>query len=231
MLILLSKKNIILFLFLLFVFGGASTVFHHNFSSAVSKVVTNTIILDAGHGGEDGGAIGISGSKEKDINLAVTLKLKQKLLDSGFNVIMTRESDIMLCDEKQQKKKKLTDLKNRVAISTKNNEAIFLSIHMNHYEDITQKGAQVFYSVNNSMSEEIAKNIQNELKETVDQNNRREIKPSGKEIYILDKIKTPACLIECGFISNPTEEQLLLNEDYQNKIADAITNGIIKSKS
>ena len=231
MIFLLKKKNIILFVFLFLVFSGTVNIFSQHFSKAVSNIVTNTIILDAGHGGEDGGAIGISGSKEKDINLKIVLKLKQKFLESGFNVIMTRETDTMLCAPNQQKKKKITDLKNRVGVALKNNDAIFLSIHMNHYEDMKQKGAQVFYSVNSPISEEIAGTIQKELKDVTDKNNRREIKPAGKEIYILDKIKIPACLIECGFISNPTEEQLLLSDSYQDKIVEAIVNGIIKYKS
>ena len=231
MIFLINKKNIILFLTLIIVFVAAVTTFNYRFSSSVSNILTNTIILDAGHGGEDGGAIGISGSKEKDINLKIVLKLKQKLNDTGFNVIMTRDKDVMLCPENQKKKKKITDLKNRVNIANDNKQGIFISIHMNHYEDRIQKGAQIFYSKNHPLSEEIAKNLQAEFKSTVDGNNKRDIKPAGSDIYILDKINAPAVLIECGFISNPTEEQLLNNESYQDKIVEAITNGIIKYKS
>lgn len=222
-----NKKIIILSLSLFIIFISTICIYNSVLSSTVTKVVSNTVIIDPGHGGEDGGAVGITGTKEKDLNLKIALNLKEKLLNSGFNVVLTRENDIMLCDENQKKNKKRTDLKNRVNITEKYSDGILISIHMNFFDDKTQKGAQVFYSANNNDSKIIAEKLQQEFINTLDKNNKRKIKPSGSEIFLLSRTKIPACLIECGFISNPTEEQLLLKENYQNKITDAITNAII----
>ena len=99
---------------------------------------------------------------------------------------------------------------------------------MNYFEDKAQSGAQIFYSKNNPESKVIASVLQEELKNALNPNNKRQIKAAGKEIYLLSNIKIPACLIECGFISNPTEEQLLNSDNYQEKIAETIKNGLIK---
>ena len=99
---------------------------------------------------------------------------------------------------------------------------------MNYFEDNSQSGAQIFYSKNNPESKEIASILREELKNSLNPNNKRQIKPSGKEIYLLSNLKIPACLIECGFISNPTEEQLLMSDKYQEKIAETIKNGLLK---
>ena len=195
---------------------------------SVSLVTSNVIVIDPGQGGEDGGAVGVTGIKEKDLNLKIALKLKEKLLNSGINVVMTRDTDIMLCDKNQQKKRKRTDFDNRIKIAQNYNNAIFISIHMNYFEDNSQSGAQIFYSKNNPESKEIASILREELKNSLNPNNKRQIKPSGKEIYLLSNLKIPACLIECGFISNPTEEQLLMSDNYQEKIAETIKNGLLK---
>lgn len=223
----LHKKTIILFFVVILFFTGTVFIYNSHLTSSVTNLFSNTIIIDPGHGGEDGGAIGAAGTKEKDLNLQIALKLKNKLLNSGFNVILTRDKDIMLCDENQKKNKKRTDLKNRVKISESYSNGILISIHMNYFEDRKQNGAQVFYSQNNTNSKILAEILQKELVNILDKNNKRKIKPAGSEIYLLSKTKTPACLIECGFISNPTEEKLLNQENYQDKIANAITNAVI----
>lgn len=224
----INKKSIILTFSLMFVFIMSSFIYNSYQKSMVTSVTSNVIVIDPGHGGEDGGAVGVTGIKEKDLNLKIALKLKEKLLNSGINVVMTRDTDIMLCDKNQQKKRKRTDFDNRIKIAQNYNNAIFISIHMNYFEDNSQSGAQIFYSKNNPESKEIASILREELKNSLNPNNKRQIKPSGKEIYLLSNLKIPACLIECGFISNPTEEQLLMSDNYQEKIAETIKNGLLK---
>lgn len=224
----INKKSIILTFSLMFVFIISSFIYNSYQKSMVTSVTSNVIVIDPGHGGEDGGAVGVTGIKEKDLNLKIALKLKEKLLNSGINVVMTRDTDIMLCDKNQQKKRKRTDFDNRIKIAQNYNNAIFISIHMNYFEDNSQSGAQIFYSKNNPESKEIASILREELKNSLNPNNKRQIKPSGKEIYLLSNLKIPACLIECGFISNPTEEQLLMSDNYQEKIAETIKNGLLK---
>lgn len=224
----INKKSIILTFSLVFVFIMSSFIYNSYQKSMVTSVTSNVIVIDPGHGGEDGGAVGVTGIKEKDLNLKIALKLKEKLLNSGINVVMTRDTDIMLCDKNQQKKRKRTDFDNRIKIAQNYNNAIFISIHMNYFEDNSQSGSQIFYSKNNPESKEIASILREELKNSLNPNNKRQIKPSGKEIYLLSNLKIPACLIECGFISNPTEEQLLMSDNYQEKIAETIKNGLLK---
>ena len=224
----INKKSIILTFSLVFIFIMSSFIYNSYQKSMVTSVTSNVIVIDPGHGREDGGAVGVTGIKEKDLNLKIALKLKEKLLNSGINVVMTRETDIMLCDKNQQKKRKRTDFDNRIKIAQNYNNAIFISIHMNYFEDNSQSGAQIFYSKNNPESKEIASILREELKNSLNPNNKRQIKPSGKEIYLLSNLKIPACLIECGFISNPTEEQLLMSDNYQEKIAETIKNGLLK---
>lgn len=224
----INKKSIFLVFGLVFIFVCSSFTYSLYQKSMIASVTSNVIIIDPGHGGEDGGAVGVTGIKEKDLNLKIALKLKEKLLNSGINVVMTRDTDVMLCDKNQQKKRKRTDFDNRIKIAQNYNNAIFISIHMNYFDDKSQSGAQIFYSKNNPYSKEIATVLQEELKNSLNPNNKRQIKPSGKEIYILSNLKIPACLIECGFISNPTEEQLLNSDKYQEKIAETIKNGLLK---
>ena len=220
------KKNILLYLILVVIIFSGMLICNFYMNSIVANVTPNLIIIDPGHGGEDGGAIGITGAPEKELNLSIALKLKEKLLNTGFNVIITRSDDKMLGAENITKNKKRNDLKERVKIAKKNENALFISIHMNHFDDTKQKGSQVFYSKNNPNSKKLAELIDKNLKEGLDPNNKREIKKAGSEIYILNKIENPACLIECGFISNPGEEQKLMSESYQWKITDMIINGI-----
>lgn len=224
----ITKKNIILVFSLIFIFIMSSFFYSSYQKSMIASVTSNVIILDAGHGGEDGGAVGVTGIKEKDLNLKIAHKLKEKLLNAGINVVMTRNEDIMLCDKNQQKKRKRTDFDNRIKIAQNYDNAIFISIHMNYFEDRTQSGAQIFYSKNNPESKTIASVLQEELKNSLNPNNKRQIKGAGKEIYLLSNLKIPACLIECGFISNPTEEQLLNSDNYQDKLSETIKNGLIK---
>lgn len=208
----------------------------------VSKEVINsmpttnkTIIIDAGHGGIDPGSTNNDKSiLEKDINLSITLKLKKLIESSGGYVILTREDDSSLYVEdgkKSIREKYNENLKNRKNIVRESNADIFLSIHMNALSGVNNAskyyGAQTFYATSNEESQGLAKVIQGELKRVVDASNKREIKP-GNDKYILKENTIPSILIECGFLSNEKEAELLTEEEHQEKIAWAIYIGIQK---
>lgn len=196
-------------------------------AKSVSK---QTIIVDAGHGGDDGGAIGIDGTVEKDINLDVALKLEKILRFYGFNVIMTRTEDVMTCDDglDSLRKRKISDIHNRFDILEKNPDAVFISVHQNKFEDSSQHGTQVFYSGNNDNSKRLAEAIQSSIVSELQPDNSRVVKKSGSGIYLLYHAKLPAVLVECGFISNPAEVKKLNDENYRMKLAILIADGLLK---
>ncbi|MGN0467328.1 MAG: N-acetylmuramoyl-L-alanine amidase CwlD [Acutalibacteraceae bacterium] len=187
------------------------------------------IIIDAGHGGEDGGTSSSSGIVEKNINLAISKKLEALFKLSGFEIIMTRSDDRLIFDENSStiREKKVSDIHNRMKIIEENPNSIFLSIHQNHFSQSRYNGAQVFYSKNNSESEKIADYIQQQIKSDLQPENERQIKPSGTEIYLLHNAVTPAVMVECGFLSNAGEAQNLNDDEYQTKMAFSIYNGIL----
>lgn len=188
-----------------------------------------TIIIDAGHGGEDGGTSSSTGVPEKDINLSISKKLESLFTVCGFKVIMTRNDDSLIYDSglTKMRQKKVSDIHNRMKVIEENPNNIFLSIHQNHFEQSKYNGAQVFYSKNCEQSSVIAQCIQDEIKSQLQHDNERKIKPSGSEIYLLHHAQTPAVMVECGFMSNPGEAQLLNDDHYQTKMAFAIYNAII----
>ena len=185
------------------------------------------IVIDPGHGGIDGGAKSENGVIEKDINLSISLKTKAALESKGYKVIMTRSEDVGLYTEgKKVREKKIEDLGNRVKIKKENKCDAFISIHQNMFPQKNCKGAQV-WSANNEPSQKLGKIIQQKFKEEVDQNNKREEKIKKKEYKILnDGYEGASVIVECGFLSNPEECELLGKEDYQNKIANTLANAI-----
>ena len=187
------------------------------------------IVIDPGHGGIDGGAKSENGVIEKDINLSISLKTKAALESKGYKVIMTRSEDVGLYTEgKKVREKKIEDLGNRVKIKKENKCDAFISIHQNMFPQKNCKGAQV-WSANNEPSQKLGKIIQQKFKEEVDQNNKREAKVAKKEYKILnDGYEGASVIVECGFLSNPEECELLGKEDYQNKIANTLANAIDK---
>ena len=192
-------------------------------------VTNKTIILDAGHGGIDPGSINSDKTvKEKDVNLEITLKLRELLESSGALVILTREDDSSLYTEDGRKtirQKYNENLKNRKKIITESNADMFVSIHMNALSGVKDAskyhGAQTFYPAGKEDSVKLSKYIQQELKRVVDKTNNREIKPR-EDLYLLKENEIPSILIECGFLSNEKESRLLSNEKYQEKIAWSI---------
>lgn len=190
---------------------------------------TDTFIIDAGHGGMDGGAVGTSGVMEKDINLSVAMELKNVLEGKGKKVIMTRDSDKSLhtTDSSKIRAQKRSDLENRKKILTENPGSVFVSIHMNKFEQSKYRGAQVFYA-DNEKSCEIGENVQSALREGLADGNDRVAKTVESSVFVLKGVTTPAIIVECGFLSNPEEEKLLTRPDYQKKLAECIADGLLK---
>ncbi len=194
-----------------------------------SSLHSKVILIDAGHGGEDSGALGYDTKiKESDIVLNISYKLKDILNSSGFYVIMTRDTDVLLYSPEVNKSRKSQDLQNRVDVMNKYDIDIALSIHLNTYSQRKYYGAQVFYnSSSNEKNQLLAQILQETLVKDLDPNNNRKAK-NKKDIYILKKSNIPTALIECGFLSNPDEELLLSTEQYQQKIAESIYHGILE---
>ena len=195
----------------------------------ISLPVTNKIVvLDAGHGYPDEGAESINGISEQKINLMITGKVQNLLEQSGCTVIVTRsdENGIYDATAKTIKEKKVSDIQNRVKIGNESSADIFVSIHLNKIPQSQYYGWQTFYRKNDESSEMLAKIIQQELNSSIQRENKREALPiSGK--YIVEHIEIPITIVECGFLSNPQEEQLLQQDAYQNQIAWGIYNGIM----
>ncbi len=186
------------------------------------------VVIDAGHGGEDGGAVGKNGVYEKELNLIIAQDLRDMLIANGVDVIMTRETDIMLYDRNTDYKgrKKMLDLAARRATAEKYEDCIFVSIHMNAFPEEKYSGLQVYYSGNSALSESLADNIQNTVCKYIQPQNTRQTKKASTNIYLLDRIQSPAVLIECGFLSNSEECSLLCQKEYRQKLTVAIFCGI-----
>lgn len=215
-----------------FLLVGVSIIEIKSSSEDVIKLmpITNkTIIVDAGHGGIDPGAMTDDESiKEKDVNLKITMKLKELLEASGAMVILTRNDDTSLYKEEEGKtirQKYNENLKNRKKIIKESSADMFVSIHLNKFEQSKYYGAQTFYPYGKDEDKQLATYIQAELKRVVDNTNNREIKPRN-DLYLLKENEIPSTLIECGFLSNDKEAKLLNDEKYQNEIAWAIYVGI-----
>ena len=190
-----------------------------------------TVILDAGHGGEDGGASSLSGTVEKDLNLSIATVLKEMLEANGISVVMTRTDDRLLYDTTvdYQGRKKALDLAARKKIAEETPNSIFVSIHMNAYPLPQYKGLQVWYSKNDPASKEIADTVQATVKSILQPENDRKTKAATSSIYLLHHIKTPAVLIECGFLSNEEEAARLATNEYQQQLAFCLFLAIIEA--
>ena len=184
------------------------------------------LVLDPGHGGEDGGAA-VGGALEKELNLAVSLRVADLCTLFGLPVRMTRTEDVLLYDyyhdlEDYRGKQKTYDLKNRVRMAEESGAAALLSIHMNQFPQSSCRGLQVYYSPNTGASAELAERIRQSARLRLDPDNRRETKEATDAIYLLKRIRIPAVLAECGFLSNPEERELLSSPDYQGRLSAAL---------
>lgn len=231
----LKIKNIFLCLSLtLFVLAVIIFIIAYN-SKPLEKCVTilsydkPSVIIDAGHGGIDGGAVSSGGTEEAGINLLISEKTRLVMLFLGIRSVMTRsdEGSLNYNPEKSIKENKNADLKERLKIAEQFSDCDFLSIHLNKFEQSKYFGAQVFYSANNSKSLILAETLQNSMIDYLDKDNIRKAKISPESVYLMKNIKSPAVIIECGFLSNPAEEQKLVSDEYQTHIAISITKGYI----
>ncbi len=200
------------------------------YKSAVKPAFTHggakTVIIDAGHGFPDGGTSGVSGIGESEINLKISKKINAKLKEKCYNVIMTRETEEGIYTEGNTiKAKKLSDMHKRENIMNSSGADVFISIHMNYFTDPSVSGAQVFYSENREESVRLAECIREKLVPLYEKNDRI-LKKAPDGVYLMKKATIPACLVECGFLSNYENEKLLLSDDYQEKIAEGIVLGI-----
>ncbi len=198
-----------------------------NTSADVTK--KRTIILDAGHGGEDCGAIGIGNIYEKDLNMQITMKIGEYLSAAGYNVIYTRTEDALLYTDEENIKgmRKIYDLRNRVKIANSYDDALFISIHMNSFGAENCSGLQIYYSAEDSEARNAALKVRESVIQRLQPSNNRNIK-EGKDIYVLENSENPALLIECGFISNQAECKKLSEKEYQKELSFAIICGIIE---
>ncbi len=198
--------------------------------STVNPVNKNefVIIVDAGHGGSDGGAVASDGTFESVLNLQIANKLNDVLSAVGFNTYMTRTDDNSIGDSSSTiRSEKVSDIHKRMDIMNSFENCIFVSVHQNFYPGVSSWGTQVFYSGNNNESELIARSVQLSVSDLIQNDNKRTVKKSGSEIYLLYRAEKPAILVECGFMSNKNELEKLKNDTYQKEIAYSITNGII----
>lgn len=187
------------------------------------------IVIDAGHGGEDGGAE-VDGVLEKDINLSIAGKLSEILRLCGCRVTEIRDEDISVYDSDAQtlREKKVSDLKRRVKIANESDNNILVSIHQNKFDNSAYSGAQLFYSSNHDDSRVLAESIRSAITSLLQKDNTRELKPAGSDIYLLDHAEVPAVIVECGFLSNQQERSKLMDDDYQNEMAYAVAMGVLE---
>lgn len=187
-----------------------------------------TIVIDAGHGGEDGGCEG-NGLVEKDLNLDICMRLSSLLKENGVNVVMTRDTDVLLYDKNTDYKgqKKAQDVRKRLEIAQNQENAVLVSIHMNYFAQTQYSGLQVWYSKNDARSRILANLIQTNNKNILQPSNKRSIKEANSSIFLLNNATFPAVLIECGFLSNTDEARALGDSEYRQKLANVIFNSIM----
>ena len=227
------------FLFSAFIFYYALRLFA--WVTPITEVTTGkegevtdfTVVLDAGHGGEDSGAVGVTGVLEKDLNFEVVSVLSALLRASGCEVVLTRTEDKLLYTEEENiyGMRKNCDLKNRLKISHENPDALFISIHMNNFTMSQYSGLQVWYSTKREESRSFAEAVQASVREGLQNSNNRSIKAADRNLYLLDRNENPAILIECGFLSNPEECEALSQEDYQKRLCFFIFCAIMNERT
>lgn len=219
------KRDLLLLFLCLCILGGVVWLGHDRMApaAAVSSGEKWVLILDAGHGGEDGGASSASGSKESDINLDIVLKTEALMAFLGIRTELTRTADRSMHSEGAStiREKKVSDLKNRVAFVESIPNSMLISVHQNYFTDPKYSGAQVFYS-GGDISRQWGERAQEILQTLLNRNNTRVAKSMPDNIYLFEHITCPALLIECGFLSNGEEASMLLTDVYQRKISMAL---------
>ena len=232
--IILSKKRITLILscvlvgIFTFLLQSANWSEQEMIPTVTLPVSGKTIIVDAGHGVPDEGAESSKGTTEAETNLAIALKLQNLLETSGCTVLLTRSDENAIYDieSKTLKQKKISDIHNRVKIGNESSADIFVSIHLNKIPQQQYYGWQCFYKEGNEQGQKLAVSIQENLNNAIQKENTR-VAHTIDNVDIIKHVEIPTTIVECGFLSNPEEEQQLLNDEYQNRLAWGIYNGII----
>lgn len=232
----LKSKTFILFLFFtvcfLLVFAIilslAGDLFGAFRQTATYSSAPVTVIIDAGHGGEDGGTVGVNGVLEKDLNLNVAKKLAAALKSMGVRCVLTRSDDRLLYDKNAdfEGQKKRLDMKERLRIVGLYENAIFISIHQNSFPIEKYSGFQIYYSTNHQSSLKLGESIAANIRSHLQPSNNRACKPSSGNIYLLERLSCPALLLECGFLSNENECDLLCDTEYQTELCTVIAASI-----
>lgn len=217
------RKRILIMVSVLLVFV-CSAGFIISKAAGSSKI---KVIVDAGHGDPDGGAVGVSGILEKDINLQIAMKLREVLDGKGYITIMTRTGDkgIYDSDSATIRQMKKSDMNKRLNIMKKSNADLFITIHMNSFENIKANGLHIFYSANHSEIKQLAEDIQQRIAEITGAATHA-VEAADDSLFLMKNPPIPAILAECGFLSNPEEEKKLVNEEYQAKLAWAIAEAV-----
>jgi len=226
MIIVSHRKIIVLALFTL-IFATTLHLLKIPDENAFSGEITKTVIIDAGHGLPDGGAVGMNGTIESTLNIKIAKLVQKNLEKKGYTVIMTRNSEKTIAEGAMTiGKLKKEDMYKRLDIINNSPADIFVSIHMNKFTDSRYRGAQVIYSGNFQESEILAKALQNRLHTLPDNKSKRTQAKAPKGIFLLKNAQIPAVIVECGFLSNFEEEELLNTEKYQKELSKTIVVGI-----
>ena len=230
--IILSKKRIGIVCMCIIIAVGSFLLYPSTKQEVVETVSLpvsqKTIVIDAGHGVPDEGAQSSNGTTEAETNLKIALKVQNLLEQSGANVVLTRsdENAIYDLDKNTLREKKISDIHNRVKIGNESSADIFVSIHLNKIPQQQYYGWQCFFKEGNESSTKLAKSLQENLNEAIQKENKR-VAMKLDTVYIMKHVEIPISIVECGFLSNPEEEKLLLTDEYQDRLAWGIYNGII----
>ncbi len=222
------KRSSILMVILIFcVTFGIYELYQTDEKQVFQTSVQCSVVIDAGHGGMDGGAVGTTGVLEKNLNLEVAKKLQTLVTEGGGKALMTREEDVSLHTDSDTtvREQKRSDLHFRRSFASESNADAFISIHMNKFEQSQYRGAQIFHSKDQE-SKKLAELIRKQLLPVSEKSDGRQIKEAYDTMFILQENQIPSVIVECGFLSNPEEEALLKSEDYQQQLAEAIYRGL-----
>lgn len=221
-------KTIVIYIFIMILFLSIPLAGNQAISTlAQDREVTKTIVIDAGHGGVDGGAVSCTGVYESHINLEIAKKLEDLMHLLGIHTVMIRSTDRSVYTEGETiAAKKVSDIKERLRIVNTTPNALLLSLHQNNFHDSRYCGAQVFYN-KNPASKELAERIQTSFRENLNSSNKRQVKKASG-VYLMDHINCTGVLVECGFLSHPEEEAMLRNNAYQNKLSCILATEVSK---
>ncbi len=225
--IFIPRRKLVIFVIFISMLSFITLSIHHKSSDVFTGEITKCIVLDAGHGLPDGGAIGMTGTIESTLNLEIAKKVKKALEKQGYKVIMTRNDENSIYSKGNSiAEKKKNDMNKRLEIINSSGADMFISIHMNKFTSSNYRGAQVIYSGNFKESETLAMFIQNELHLVPDNKSKRAPLKAADGIFLLKKASIPAVIVECGFLSNFDEEKLLCTQRHQKALANAIAKGV-----